>query len=120
MVLLGINRIVVTNGRINAKVKIKVSAEDTATRTARASSFDIQRTRTTSRKGGWFSDYDRTSSHRTTINTSSTTDTSESAIRADAQLTGDVRVNFKSETFPLEQLASQTELDAVNTASNQQ
>ena len=120
MVLLGINRIVVTNGRINAKVKINVSAEDTASRRATASSYDRERTSTRSRQGGWFSDYDSTRNHRTTINTSRTTDTSESSITADAQLTGDVRVNFKSETFPLEQLASQTELDAVNTATNQQ
>ncbi len=120
MVLMGINRIVVTNGRINAKVKIKISASDSAKRRARASSFDSQHTTTRSRQGGWFSDYDNTRTHQTTVNTANTTDTSESAIQADAQLTGDVRVNFKSETFPLERLASQTELDAVNTTSNQQ
>ena len=44
------------------------------------------------------------SQHSTRVS-SSVDDTSESKAQLKAQLTGEVRLNFKSETFPLEKLA---------------
>ena len=107
MVLLGINRIVVTNGRINAKVVFDMKASDVAKRRAEAELYDRQQ----SESGGGMTyvapwggggGYDM-QSHVTTVR-SSVDDLSESKAQVKAQLAGDVRVNFKSETFPLEKL----------------
>lgn len=116
MVLLGINRIVVTDGLINAKVVIDVRTSDIATRTNRASNYDTKETQRNRRSGGgWFSsDYDAKKERTRTIVSSSTDETSESKAEAKAKLSGEVRVNFKSETFPLEKLASQTQIESVN------
>ena len=116
MVLLGINRIVVTDGLINAKVVFDVRASDTATRTAKASMYDQKDTeRQFGDSGGWFSsDYDNTTETHKTVVSSGVDDTSESKAQLKAQLTGEVRVNFKSETFPLEQMASAVQVQSVN------
>lgn len=116
MVLLGINRIVVTDGLINAKVVFDVKASDTATRRARASLYDQQDTAKQSHDGhGWFSSsFDDTQEKHKTVVTSSVDDTSESKASLKANLTGEVRVNFKSETFPLEKMASSVQIQSVN------
>jgi len=118
MVLLGINRIVVTDGLINAKVVFDVKANDTANRRARASLYDTQQdtSSSTSSGGGWFSDdhVDSSLSDHRTVVSSSVDDTSESKAQLKANLTGEVRVNFKSETFPLEKMASQVQISSVN------
>ena len=116
MVLLGINRIVVTDGLINAKVVFDMKASDTASRTNRASMFDTQESlRKSGNKGGWFSSsYSENQDTHKTVVSSSTSDESESKANIKANLTGEVRVNFKSETFPLEKMASMTELASVN------
>jgi ribosome-binding factor A len=121
MVLMGINRIVVTDGLINAKVLIDVRTTDRATRTATAAMHDEKNTdRRHGNRGGWFSTaYDHTHERHKTLVTSATDDTSESRAETRASLTGEVRVNFKSETFPLERLASQTELGSVNERAGQ-
>lgn len=116
MVLLGINRIVVTDGEINAKVVIDVQATDRAKRTDTASMHDDKRSERQHGAGaGWFSTrYDHSQDkHRTVVTASSTTE-SESKAEVKAKLTGAVRVNFKSETFPLEKLASQTQIDSLS------
>jgi hypothetical protein len=116
MVLLGINRIIVTDGEINAKVVIDVQSLDRAKRTDRAALHDDQRTqRMHGSGGGWFSDgYDRTTENHRTVVTASSTDDSESKTELKAKLTGAVRVNFKSETFPLASLASQGQIESLN------
>jgi hypothetical protein len=116
MVLLGINRIVVTDGLINAKVIFKMSASDVAARTNTASMYDDQfKYRQQRSGGGWFSsDYDRTQEGHRTVVSSVNEDQSESKANISANLTGEVRVNFKSETFPLDRMASVTELSSVN------
>jgi len=118
MVLLGINRIVVTDGLINAKVVFDVKANDSANRRARASLYDTQEdgSQSTTSGGGWFSDDHSSSSssaHKTVVS-SSVDDTSESKAQLKANLTGEVRVNFKSETFPLDKMASQVQMATVN------
>jgi hypothetical protein len=116
MVLLGINRIIVTDGLINAKVVFEVKGSDVAERTNRASMYDAQaKTRQTQSGGGWFSsDYDRTQEAHRTVVKSSTDDESESKAQIKANLTGEVRVNFKSDVFPLSQMTSPAELFTVN------
>ncbi len=116
MVLLGINRIVVTDGLINAKVLFSMTASDTATRTNVASMYDDKDYKSQySDSGGWFSgeSFNSQYAHKTVVQ-SATDDTSESKANIKANLSGEVRVNFKSETFPLEKMASVTQLGAVN------
>jgi hypothetical protein len=117
MVMLGINRIVVTNGRINAKVIFDVKASDQAARRA-ASSLDD---RDASESGGfataalpWGAAGGYTRSTHKTVVRSSIDDTSESKAQMKAQLTGEVRVNFKSETLPPEKMLDALQLDQMN------
>jgi hypothetical protein len=116
MVLLGINRIVVTDGMINAKVVFDVKTHDTSARQATAAMYDNDyKSKSSGSGGGWFSsDYDRNyESHSTYVNTNNT-EQSDSTLDVKAKLTGEVKVNFKSETFPLDKMASQVEIGSLN------
>ena len=106
MVLLGINRIVVTNGHINAKVLFDMKASDVAASRSKAQMNDEQKSHAQA-GGGWlggiFGGFDVGTSHETTVS-SALDERSESKAQLKAQLSGDVRVAFKSETFPLERM----------------
>lgn len=115
MVLLGINRIVVTDGLINAKVVFDIKANDSGTRQNNASMHDKQdRRRVHGNHGGWGSSYDHNDDRHTTVVQASSADQSESKLAMKAQLSGEVRVNFKSETFNLNQMASSAQIDTLN------
>ncbi len=113
MVLLGINRIVITDGMINAKVVFDFRASDEAKRKARAGLTDRERldNKNTTVVGGGFMGWGAASmnqneyEHTTTVS-SSVDETSESKAELKAKLTGEVRVNFKSDYFPMEKLAT--------------
>jgi hypothetical protein len=113
MVLLGINRIVVTDGLINAKVVFDFKANDQAQRAARASLYDAQSSMNSNTSAGgvnfgWGAAGTvnvNEQRHVTTV-ASSVDETSESKAELKAKLTGEVRVNFKSDYFPMEKLAS--------------
>lgn len=113
MVMLGINRIVVTDGLINAKVVFNFRASDDATREARASLYDRdssynKNTTVAGAHFGWggaASANTNVQSHMTTVS-SSVDETSTSSQEMKAKLTGEVRVNFKSDYFPMDKLAS--------------
>lgn len=113
MVMLGINRIVVTDGLINAKVVFNFRASDEATRNARASLYDRdtsynKNTTVAGAHFGWggaASANTNVQTHMTTVS-SSVDETSTSSQEMKAKLTGEVRVNFKSDYFPMEKLAS--------------
>lgn len=126
MVLMGINRIVVTEGEIKATVTFDVKSKDTAASTDVASMDDTQFQRDSSYQyqakrdsSFWGTSSSRSGSGseqlRTRISTAhaDSKDTSESKLDAQAKLTGFVSVKFKSETFPLERMASQVEMDTV-------
>ncbi|WP_292999380.1 hypothetical protein [Nevskia sp.] len=120
MVLLGINRIVVTDGLINAKVVFDLKASDQAQRHARASLYDRNASSNTNRVaagaflpwGGAAASNVNTQSHVTTV-ASSVDENSESKAEVKAKLTGEVRVNFKSDYFPMEKLASPGMIAAI-------
>jgi hypothetical protein len=117
MVMLGINRIVVTNGRINAKVVFDIQANDKATRLASAgmsSTSEKEEAKAMHLISPWGGGggYSR-SRHRTTVR-SSVDDTSEASAQLKAKLTGDVRVNFRSETLPPEKMLEALDFDQVN------
>lgn len=113
MVILGINRIVVTDGLINAKVVFNFRASDDAQRNARASLYDRDSSYNKNISGGGFSFgwggaatvNENVQSHMTTVS-SSVDENSASSQEMKARLTGEVRVNFKSDYFPMEKLAS--------------
>lgn len=121
MVLLGINRIVVTNGQIHAKVLFEVEADDHAKRRARAELKDEQASRSSSSAGiggavGWIgggASYASSNSHKTTV-ASATDDSSDARAQAKAQLTGEVKLSFKSETFPLERMVDAMGIQTLN------
>lgn len=113
MVMLGINRIVVTDGLINAKVVFNFRASDDARREAKASLYDRDTSynRNTTVAGAHFgwggaaTANTNVQTHMTTVQ-SSVDENSASSQEMKAKLTGEVRVNFKSDYFPMEKLAS--------------
>src|SRR5262245_13684143 len=122
MVMLGINRIVVTDGLIHAKVVFDMKASDRVQRTLSASSFDRQEDKesieTQASYSSWFSPVSASMKasaaheHETTVE-SSVDETSESKASVKANLTGEVRVNFKSDYFPMEKMASPQMIAAI-------
>jgi hypothetical protein len=121
MVILGINRIVVTDGLIHAKVVFDMQASDIAKRGSRASLYDSKEDTSSSTEaiGGWLpigigggAGSSSSSDHVTTVQ-SSLDENSESKAQIKANLTGEVRVNFKSDYFPMEKLASPEMISAI-------
>lgn len=116
MVLLGINRIVVTNGQINAKVVFDMRATDSYTRRNKAQMDDEQKSHAQS-SSGWLTNlvggYDAGASHETTVG-SAVDDRSDSHAQLKAQLSGDVKLAFKSETFPLERMVDVLGMENLN------
>lgn len=121
MILLGINRIVVTDGSIRAKVVFGMRASDVARRRSKASLHDRQAHSKTSLRfgGGLFAGIFgggggsvTRQNHVTTVQ-SSLDESSASQAQLKAQLSGDVRVNFKSDFLPMEKLATPEMIAAI-------
>jgi hypothetical protein len=120
MVILGINRIVVTDGAIKAKVIFDLAASDQASRKAGASLYDQQssmnRNVASAHGGGWgwgaSMQNVNEQRHVTTVK-SSVDESSESKAEVKAKLTGEVNVNFKSDYFPMDKLASPGMIEAI-------
>lgn len=134
LVLMGINRIVVTDGRISAKIIYDVRAQDRLTKRRSATAMDMARDKegrvqTTYAGEGKYDSGGSTSYSRSdrgqeydadyfakgeykyenkpiiTAQTSAS-ETSDSALQTKIQLTGGVDVNFKSDYLPLERMAT--------------
>jgi len=122
MVMLGINRIVVTDGLIHAKVVFDMRAKDVAARKSRASMYDRSAqsaaVKTSAGYGAWFSpvkasmEAEARTEHVATVQ-SSLDETSSAMAEVKARLTGEVRVNFKSDFMPMEKLASPEMIAAI-------
>ncbi|MEQ1568423.1 MAG: hypothetical protein ABMA64_22495, partial [Myxococcota bacterium] len=142
MVLMGINRIVVTDGRINAKLNFDFRASDS--QRTQAQTYDYENFGTTRTEQGRHESSEETgpeyreSNHRSAwggrgrsrsgessrwtsgeyqvtetpaVYLTNVTDTNTVAeLEAKAKLTGEVSLNFKTETFNLNQLASADEV----------
>ncbi len=129
-ILMGINRIVVTDGKINAKIKFQFSANEKRKMSAQAFDYANMGTRTTMEgeyesereegsysrdkeggyqreggssyaKGNWKYAQEPDVKITSEVNLSS-----DAAIQASGQIMGEVSVNFKSETFPLEKMVN--------------
>ncbi|MCP4289819.1 MAG: hypothetical protein GY792_36270, partial [Gammaproteobacteria bacterium] len=115
MVMLGINRIVVTDGSIRAKVIFDMRSSDTAKRGYKASMYDKEAQRykesVKAEYGSWYTPYNASASfegeqeHVATVG-SAVDETSESKAEAKSRLSGEVRVNFKSDYLPMEKMAT--------------
>jgi hypothetical protein len=147
MVLMGINRIIVTDGRIAAKVMFDFQARDNMkwARSATKFDYDKDRMRTTSegeyeseqqaserkttwtkdagysqdrRDGGYYAQgkYKSVSEPVLTL-ASATQATTDAALQTKASLSGQVEVNFKSETFPLEKMADSFQIGRIQDAA---
>ena len=109
LVLMGINRLIVTDGSIKATVVFELKTTDKVTQ-KRKLTTDYNRTQnekySRSRWGWIFSPSSTyTSDTNTQLNVSTVrTDDSESKVDLKTKLTGDVNVRFRSETFPLEKM----------------
>lgn len=118
MVLMGINRLVVTNGFIKSKVIFKLDTKDkvnkdfTQTAAQHGGSSSYERTRPSLWKR-IFSDssYSGSSAYGNfKVDTVDET-SSDSEVKLKAELSGEVNVNFKSDYFPLEKM---TDILGVN------
>jgi hypothetical protein len=115
MVMLGVNRIVVTDGSINAKVVFDMRGQSEAKASNTASMYDTEahrnRNTVSASYGGWFSPVKAGFSnvneqeHVATV-ASAVDESSTEKAEVKARLSGDVRVNFKSDYFPMEKLAT--------------
>lgn len=106
MVLLGMNRVAVKDGSISAKVMFRAAARDAAG-VQYATSSDPQSVNNWGERGS--QTYSGQSS--TMVSTLAVNAQNESSVRAD--LFGEVKLNFVSETLPLEQLADAAKVALV-------
>ncbi|HSP70035.1 MAG TPA: hypothetical protein VLN48_20070, partial [Bryobacteraceae bacterium] len=107
MVMMGIQRIVVTSGRINAKMGFRINARDTA-HAQTATDFEEQNDMRFSYGGGFlgsiFGGPEAEVSNSVTYVSSTKKDSSDE-LDVSADLTGEVDIKFKSDYLPLERFA---------------
>ena len=114
MVLMGINRIVITSGRIRAQMGFRIDASDTA-EAHTASEFDEKNETSTGFGGGIGSLLGGPSASMTNTLTyvSSTKKDSQDELDVSANLTGEVDLRFKSDYFPMERFANPQMMAAI-------
>lgn len=115
MVLMGINRIVVTDGRIRASVIFKLDTTDMVARSFEQTAENSSGSYSSSyKRSGWFRPTSRRSSswNRFKVTTTQEED-SEAQSKLKVNLKGDVDINFRSETFPLERMTDLLMVDQI-------
>jgi hypothetical protein len=142
MVMMGINRIVVTDGRIAAKVLYDFQARDTFSAKLSATQFDygdqykytgegeseVQRESAGSKRDADGSYENRGGSYyakgkyKNTAEpvlklVSATNEQTDAALSTKASLAGSVDINFKSDYFPLEKMADSFQIARIQDAS---
>lgn len=105
MVLLGLNRIVVDDGEINAKLEFHIDASETT-----ALTFDSTQTNIGNMAG--VSGGAQFSGQGIMVNTMNANTQSDINVRAD--LTGEVRIRFSSDVMPLERFADSNAIQLIN------
>lgn len=105
MVLLGLNRIVVDDGEINAKLEFHIDASETT-----ALTFDSTQTSMGNMAG--VSGGAQFSGQGIMVNTMNANTQSDLNVRAD--LTGEVRIRFSSDVMPLERFADSNAIQLIN------
>lgn len=105
MVLLGLNRIVIDDGEINAKLQFHIDASETT-----AITFDSTQTSIGNLAG--VAGGATFSGQGIMVNTTSINAQSDINVRSD--LTGEVRVRFSSDVLPLERFADSNAIQLIN------
>ncbi len=105
MVMMGINRIVVDEGEINAKLIFTVDASEATTVT-----FDDSKTT----NWGLSGTAGRNPFAASGIVVTTTNVNTQSDINLRAELTGEVKIKFKSDYFPLERFADSAAIQLIN------
>jgi hypothetical protein len=106
MVLMGINRVVVDDGEITAKLMFHIDATD-------QTRLKFDQSKTTAGTMAGRAGSNPFSAQALMVNTISLNTQSDVNVRAD--LTGQVKVKFRSETFPLERFADSAAIQLINT-----
>lgn len=116
-VLMGINRIIVTDGKINAKLRFEFSAADYMQRQGTIDDYNMQKIVYEQEQDYGGGAYARGRlEYPVPIKVSTTTGMSTAEIEASAKLTGEVSINFRSETFPLEKMVNADQFMHLNSA----
>jgi hypothetical protein len=120
MVLMGMNRIVITRGRIKAGMGFRIDTTDRS-RSEFASNFETKSEMKA--RYGWFLSPVSASVKSSVAYVSSSKKNSESEIDVSADLTGEVDLQFRSDFFPLERFAdtgviAQIQQNTPNPAAN--
>jgi hypothetical protein len=105
MVLMGINRIVVDDGEIDAKLQFHVDASE-------STKIKFDQKKTTNGKIAGRAGQNPFSANAIMVNTVNLNAQSDLNVRAD--LTGEVKVKFRSEVFPLERFADSAAIQLIN------
>ncbi|MGZ9098163.1 MAG: hypothetical protein ACXW3O_00540 [Brevundimonas sp.] len=115
MVLMGMNRIVVTSGKIKARMDFRINAQDSGTAQS-AQQFDFKHENQA--KYGWFLSPVSVSQKTSVAYVSSSAKAAASDIEASAEVGGEVEIKFKSDYFPLERFADMQRVEQIqaNTA----
>lgn len=125
MVMMGLNRIVVTDGSIQAGVRFDLNAETLAKlHYDQQTSFDYHHERRSkTKRGGWFTK-PRTTTTKSTLDISTDSNLesdNENSQALKVKMTGNVDLRFKSDYFPLERMTEIMGInqDQVSSAANQ-
>lgn len=105
MVLMGINRVVVKDGEVSAKLMFHIDATE-------SSNIKFDQNKVTS--GNMSGTAGRNPFGATSVMVNTTSLNAQSAINVRADLTGQVTVRFASETFPLERFADSAAIQLIN------
>lgn len=105
MVMLGINRVLVEDGEISAKLQFHIDASE-------STKIKFDETKTTTGTMSGRAGRNPFSANAVLVNTSSLNAQSDINVRAD--LTGQVKVKFKSDAFPLERFADSAAIQLIN------
>lgn len=113
LVLMGINRIVITGGKIRATMGFHIDTSDRA-RQESASTVDFRTAVAGGVNMGWWN----LSASMSLSYVSSTKASSDQEINVDSDLTGEVELHFKSDYFPVQRFADMGQLKTIqgNTA----
>ena len=113
MVLMGINRIVVTSGRVRAKLDFHIDATDTGQ--GRDRQPVRPQARHEHRQAGFGSAAPRLRTSVAYVRTAKQVSSDE--INVDVDLTGELDLKFESETFPLERFADSGLIGQIQAAT---
>lgn len=118
MVLMGINRLVVTDGHINASCMFELNTTDSLTKHFdRAVDSDVESkwsSKGSTKENNWYNpiDFESSGTAKFTVSTHRAEDSVEQ-INMHAKLGGNVQVNFKSDYFPLEKIANVLQVNEI-------